>query len=253
MPCWRTLRAGCCRDERVAVSGRIEVDYEELHRMSRVWSAAAAEFSRLAAAVAALGALPSMLRGFLLDPMGAARAESALMRAAVGPAGLAGLAATVAADSVRLDAVVHREQLADDLPLRQAAAVAADLVELPWTLAIAPVSTLRADRHDAGVLADGVMGALAPFTETLLAATAPAPVFGRRPGAASGAGGSAVRSPVGRRRSDRARRGGVSQHLGLSTWLGCHRAGVAGRGHGPGRRSRAATDRADRCYGDHRS
>jgi hypothetical protein len=158
------------------VSGAITVDYEELHRMSRVWAAAAVEFGRLSSAVCAIVESPAIVAGALLDPVGAMRADAAILRAALGSRGLAVLAATVATDALRLGSVVAREQVVDDLPTSQVEALAGFAMQAPWRLALRPrsaLSTASDGRHEASDLVGAAIGYLAPFTEPVIAATAP--------------------------------------------------------------------------------
>jgi hypothetical protein len=158
------------------VSGAIVVDYEELHRLSRVWSAAAVEVGRLGARVAELAASPAVIAGAVLDPIGSVRAAAAITGATFGRHGLAALSGLLAADAIRLDAAVAREQLVDDLPVGQLAAFTGFALTLPPRLAATPLgvmSTLREGRHRSAVLADAATGYLAPFTEPLLAALTP--------------------------------------------------------------------------------
>ena len=57
------------------MSGAIVVDYEELHRMSHVWAAAAESLVRQAMSVASITTEPGLLADAVFDPLGAARAE----------------------------------------------------------------------------------------------------------------------------------------------------------------------------------
>jgi hypothetical protein len=123
------------------VTGGIVVDYEELHRLARVWAAAADAFGRLSLRVAVLTLSPAIFEGAAFDAFGAARAQAALTAVALGPSGLAGLAAVLAADAVHLDAVVAREQLVDDLPVTQLAALGRWLVVAGWRLPTSPSAT----------------------------------------------------------------------------------------------------------------
>ncbi len=159
------------------MSGQIVVDYEELHRMSRVWSAASETLARLAMAVAELAASPAIFANAIFDPLGATRSQAAIGRAAMGRAGLVGLAAALAVDAVHLDAVVAREQFVDDFPASRLAAVGRWMLTASYRLPIEPLSTVRAGGRDFGALADAAVGYLAPFTEPLLERFAPAPIF----------------------------------------------------------------------------
>jgi hypothetical protein len=159
------------------VTGGIVVDYEELHRLARVWAAAADAFGRLSLRVAVLTLSPAIFEGAAFDAFGAARAQAALTAVALGPSGLAGLAAVLAADAVHLDAVVAREQLVDDLPVTQLAALGRWLVVAGWRLPTSPSATLRDGRRRATALAGAGVGYAAPFAEQVFQTLAPSPVF----------------------------------------------------------------------------
>jgi pimeloyl-ACP methyl ester carboxylesterase len=155
----------------------IAVDYEELHRMSRVWSAAARSLAWQAAAVTSLAGDARSFTDAILDPLGALRVESRIVAAALGPHGLATLAERLGADALALDAVVLKEQLVDDFPLDQLAAVGGWLVTAPLHLPFAPRSTLATGRRDLAQLAQAGLGYASPFTELLLAVGSPSPTF----------------------------------------------------------------------------
>jgi hypothetical protein len=156
------------------VSGSAEVvDYEELARMSSVWGEAAASMARVGFHVAALVGSPELLASAMFDPMGASRAEAGILRAAVGPHGLAALSATLEVDSVLLKAVIAKEQYVDDLPLHQVAALERWLVTLPLELAVDPTRALRDGTRDTAALANAITGYAAPHTQALLEWFAP--------------------------------------------------------------------------------
>lgn len=156
------------------MSGSAEiVDYEELARMSSVWGEAAAAMARTGFGVAALAGSAELLASAMFDPMGAARAEAGIVRAAVGPRGLAALSAGLEIDSLLLKAVVAREQYVDDLPFHQIGALERWLVALPLELALDPARALRDGTRDSAALANAVTGYAAPHTETLLELLAP--------------------------------------------------------------------------------
>jgi hypothetical protein len=156
------------------VSGGIVVDYEELHRLARVWAAAADTLGRLAFRVADVTVSPAVFESALFDPGGVARAQVAITTAVLA---LARLAAELATDAVHLDAVVAREQLVDDLPAGQLAALGSWLVAANWRVAFSPGATLHEGGDRALALAGGVVGYATPFTEPLLEAFAPSPLF----------------------------------------------------------------------------
>ena len=93
--------------------------------MSSVWGEAAATMARIGFQVAAIAGSSELLANAMFDPMGATRAEAGILRAAVGPRGLAALGASLEVDSVLLKAVIAKEQHVDDLPLQQVAALRA--------------------------------------------------------------------------------------------------------------------------------
>ncbi|HWF41441.1 MAG TPA: hypothetical protein VN683_05125 [Acidothermaceae bacterium] len=156
------------------MSGSAEiVDYEELARMSSVWGEAAAAMARTGFGVAALAGSAELLASAMFDPMGAARAEAGIVRAAVGPRGLAALSAGLEIDSLLLKAVVAKEQYVDDLPFHEIGALERWLVALPLELALDPTLALRDGTRDSAALANAVTGYAAPHTETLLELLAP--------------------------------------------------------------------------------
>jgi hypothetical protein len=156
------------------VSGSTEVvDYEELARMSSVWAEAAAAMGRIGFQVAALAGSSELLASAMFDPMGAARAEAGILRAAVGPHGLAALSAELEVDSVLLRAVIAKEQYVDDLPLHQGVALERWLVTLPMELTVDPVRALRDGTRDAAALANAIIGYAAPHTQAMLEFLAP--------------------------------------------------------------------------------
>ena len=156
------------------MSGTAEiVDYEELARMSSVWAEAAASMARTGFHVAALAGSSELLAGAMFDPAGAARAEASILRAAVGPQGLAGLGARLEVDSILLKAVIAKEQYVDDLPLHQVAALERWLVGLPLELALGPRRALHEGTRDGAALANAMTGYASPHTQTLLELFAP--------------------------------------------------------------------------------
>jgi pimeloyl-ACP methyl ester carboxylesterase len=156
------------------VSGSAEVvDYEELARMSSVWGEAAASMARIGFHVAALAGSPELLASAMFDPMGATRADAGILRAAVGPRGLAALSASLEVDSVLLKAVIAKEQYVDDLPLQQVAALKRWLVTLPLELTLDPARALHDGTRDTAALANAITGYAAPHTQTLLELFAP--------------------------------------------------------------------------------
>jgi hypothetical protein len=156
------------------VSGAAEVvDYEELARMSSVWGEAAASMGRIGCQVAALAGSPELLASAMFDPIGATRAEAGILRAAVGPRGLAALGASLEVDAVLLKAVIAKEQYVDDLPLHQVAALERWLVTLPLELTLDPARTLRDGTRATAALANAITGYAAPHTQTLLELFAP--------------------------------------------------------------------------------
>jgi len=156
------------------VSGTTEiVDYEELARMSSVWGEAAAAVARIGFQVAALASSSDLLVNAMFDPMGATRAEADILRAAVGPHGLAALSAGLGVDAILLKAVVAKEQYVDDLPFGQVAALEQWLVALPIELALDPAHTLRDGTRDTSAVANAIVGYAAPHTQTLLELFAP--------------------------------------------------------------------------------
>jgi hypothetical protein len=156
---------------------RVVVDYEELRRMASVWAEAAATIGRLGFRVADLALTAEIVTNAVFDPAGAARCETAILDAAIGPHGLAMLAAALAADAALLRAVVAKEQLVDDFPIRQLAALEAALVSLPLTALRDPVRAARVTAQRAVALANAFAGYGAPFTTPLLEMFAPSDRF----------------------------------------------------------------------------
>ncbi len=157
----------------------IVVDYEELQRMSAVWAEAAHTMARLGLGVAELAASHELVVNAVFDPVGASRAEAAILAAAVGPAGLVALGARMATDSLLLTALVEKERLVDNFPLRQLMDVEKWCAMLPVTFAIDPRRTMVDGGRRFAALGDALPGYLSPFAEPLLAAFAPSPVFRR--------------------------------------------------------------------------
>ncbi|HTC69661.1 MAG TPA: hypothetical protein VK662_08840 [Acidothermaceae bacterium] len=145
--------------------------------MSSVWSEAASTFGRLGFRVAELTTAPEIVTNALFDPAGALRCEGAILAAALGPHGLAILAAKLAADSGLLRAVVVKEQLVDDLPARQVAALEASLLALPFTALHDPVAAASGVGKRAAAFGDALVGYGAPFSAPLLAMLAPSARF----------------------------------------------------------------------------
>lgn len=155
----------------------IVVDYEELRRLAAVWRSAAQSLAQQAFAVGALAADPSIFVDAVFDPLGAAAVERAILAAAGGPHGIGGLSVKFAFDALALDAVVAKEQLADDFPLHQLEEVGRWLLTVPVDVLLAPRKTLRAGGHDLNALGNAVLGYVSPFTEPLLALLAPSARF----------------------------------------------------------------------------
>jgi hypothetical protein len=156
---------------------RIVVDYEELRRMSSVWAEASLTLGRLGTRVAELTMSPEIVTNAVFDPPGAARCEAAILAAALGPHGLAVLAAKLAGDAALLRVVVMKEQLVDDLPLRQLGALEASLLMLPLTASRDPARAAGATAQRAITLADAAVGYGAPFSTPLLEVLAPSSRF----------------------------------------------------------------------------
>jgi pimeloyl-ACP methyl ester carboxylesterase len=156
---------------------RIVVDYDELRGMSSVWAEASLTLGRLGARVAELAIAPEIVTNAMFDPAGAARSEAAILAAAIGPHGLAMLAAKLAGDAALLRAAVAKEQLVDDLPVRQLIALEASLLTLPLTASRDPTRAANATARRAITLADAVVGYSAPFTTPLLELLAPSSHF----------------------------------------------------------------------------
>jgi hypothetical protein len=142
-----------------------------------VWAESARTMAGLGCRLAALAASPELFANAALDPPGAARCEVAILHAAVGPAGLVGLAARMAFDSVLLAAVVTKERLVDDLPSRQRMAVEQWLATLPITVAVSPVRAAREGERRLGALAAALPGFVSPYTEIVLGLFAPSERF----------------------------------------------------------------------------
>jgi hypothetical protein len=160
------------------VSGSTEVvDYEELARMSAVWGEAAASMARIGFHLGALAGSSELLANAMFDPMGAARAEASILRAAVGTHGLTALSARLEVDSALLKAVIAKEQFVDDLPFSQTAALERWLLRLPVELTLAPGRTLHDGTRDTAALANALVGYAAPHTEVLLELFAPSMRF----------------------------------------------------------------------------
>lgn len=155
----------------------IVVDYEELHRLAKVWSSAARSLATQALSVAALAVEPAIVANAVFDPLGAARLERSITASVAAPRGLAALAAKLERDRLRLEAVVAKEQLVDDFPVRQVETIAGWWATAPVRLVWSPSQTLRAGRRDVVGVGNAVLGYLSPFTEPLLAVLAPSPVF----------------------------------------------------------------------------
>jgi hypothetical protein len=160
-------------------AGRVVVDYEELHRLSRVWAAGARSVGLQAVGAARLSAEPAVFENAVFDPAGAARAESHILEVATGPHGLADLAAKLAVDAIALEAVVTKEQLVDDLPVHELADFAAWLATAPFLVCASPRQTLRTGERRLTALADAGVGYVAPYTEPILALAAPSSRFRR--------------------------------------------------------------------------
>ena len=171
----------------IAAGRVIVVDYEELHRLAHVWSAAARALAGQAAAVAAVGVEPAIAANAVLDPIGAARLEYRLgvaLTGGSGGAGLAVLAARLAADAVALDAVVTRERLADDLPIAQVATVGRWLATTALRAGTDPVAAAAGWRASARTgeraviaLLDATATYAMPYLEPILAVAAPSARF----------------------------------------------------------------------------
>ncbi len=129
--------------------------------------------ARIGFHVAALAGSSELLANAMFDPMGATRAEAGILRAAVGPRGLAALGASLEVDSVLLKAVIAKEQYVDDLPLHQVATLERWLVTLPIELAVNPTRALRDGTRDTASLANAITGYVAPHTHALLEMFAP--------------------------------------------------------------------------------
>lgn len=156
---------------------RIVVDYEELHRLARVWLAASEALGGQAARLGEFAADPAFAIAGVFEPVGVAALGLHLFAIAAGPGGLVEGAARLAADSARLEAAVAKERLVDDFPARELAAVGAWLTLAPVSLAVHPGEAFREGRRRLGSLADASVGYLAPYTELLLMGLAPSSRF----------------------------------------------------------------------------
>jgi hypothetical protein len=159
------------------VTGPIVVDYEELRRMSRVWGVAARSLAEESVAVAACAAEPCIATNAAFDPMGAARSEMAILAAAAIPHGLAAMSAKLAADGLTLEAVVLKEEIVDDFPIRELAAFDDWLTTAAFRLPIDPGGVWRDGSARIAALGDAGIGYLSPFLEPLLALLAPSAQF----------------------------------------------------------------------------
>ena len=156
---------------------RIVVDYEELHRLARVWFTASEALAAQALQVAALAADPVLAANAVFDPAGAARLELRLLATISGARGISRLSFELAADAARLESVVVKERLVDGFPIRQLLRLGGWLALAPVRLAAAPAATIRDGEHRAGAVADAMVEYLAPSTETILALVAPSSRF----------------------------------------------------------------------------
>jgi hypothetical protein len=127
--------------------------------------------------VAALAGSAELLASAMFDPIGMARAEAGILRASVGPGGLAVLSAGLTVDSLLLKAVVAKEQYVDDLPLHEVAGLERWFVTLPLELALDPSRALHDGTRDSAALANAITGYAAPHTQTLLELFAPSRRF----------------------------------------------------------------------------
>lgn len=158
-------------------SGAIDVDYEELHRLSKVWYQTAELLTRQALLVTQAVAEPWMLTNACFDPLGAVRAEKAIVVAAGAPHGIAALAARLAADSVALEAVVVKEQFVDDLPGRQIERLESALVAAPFRFPLTPAATIHQAWQAFTGFGGAMLGYASPYTEPLWALFAPSILF----------------------------------------------------------------------------
>ena len=159
------------------MSGQIVVDYEELRRMSRVWGEAAKSLAGQAVSVAALAAEPCVATSAVFDPIGAARAETAILAAAGVPHGLVAMSAKFAADGLALEAVVLKEELVDDFPIRELAAFDNWLTTAAFRLPFDPGGVWREGNARLSALSDAGIGYLSPFLEPVLSLIAPSARF----------------------------------------------------------------------------
>lgn len=157
--------------------GTIVVDYEELHRLSRACRDTAEALAREALSVAEAATDPCIFTNACFDPLGAARAEKAIVVAAGAPHGLAALAARIAADSMALEAVVVKEQLVDDLPRKQIERLEAALVIAPFRLPLAPAAAIHQNWQAFTGFGAAMVGYASPYAEPLFALFAPSVLF----------------------------------------------------------------------------
>ncbi|HEU5481385.1 MAG TPA: hypothetical protein VFU90_16175, partial [Candidatus Tumulicola sp.] len=113
----------------------------------------------------------------MFDPIGAAHAELAILAAAALPHGLAALSAKFAADGLALEAVVLKEQLVDDFPLRELAAFDGWLATAAFRLPFDPDDVLRDGGARLAALSDAGIGYLSPLMEPVLSLFAPSARF----------------------------------------------------------------------------
>ncbi len=155
----------------------IVVDYEELHRLSAVWGAAARALAAQGSAVALLAAEPAIAENAVFDPLGAARVEWHLAAVVTGPHGLLSVSARLGFDALALQAVVRKEQLVDDLPVAQLGRLAEWLAVAGFRLPFAPAATAHEGAADAVALLDAAATYLAPFSESILQTFSPSERF----------------------------------------------------------------------------
>lgn len=159
------------------MSGRVVVDYEELHRLARVWEAAGKTVAGQAISVASLAAEPCIAANAVFDPLGAARAEMSILAAAAIPHGLAAMSVKFVADSAALEAVVLKEELVDDFPVQELAAFDSWLVAAAVRLPFDPGGVWRDGAARLSALADAGIGYVSPFLEPALRVLAPSARF----------------------------------------------------------------------------
>lgn len=145
--------------------------------MSRVWEAAANSLAHQALSVASLAWAPGIAANAAFDPIGAARAEMAVLAAAAVPHGLAAMSAKFAADGVALEAVVLKEEFVDDFPVRELAAFDGWLTTAGFRLPLDPGGVLRDGGARVAALADAGLGYLSPILEPVLSMLAPSGRF----------------------------------------------------------------------------